>query len=298
LARSRVVLGLCAWFLVTSPAAADPAFPKIVTDGFGRSVAIERKPQRIVSIFASNTEMLAAIGIADRIVGIEDYTRYPAGIDSRARVGGRLGFSIEAVAKLDPDLVVMTPARNAVSNLLKPLEMLGIPTVIIVHRDIRQVFGNIALLGEATGEGDAARALLSAMRMRIDAVAAEIADRPKRSVYLETSAAARGNFMTAQTNSYTADILRLSGGQNVFDGIAGQQVSGEAVLLADPETVLLASTGVTPQKLGTRAGWDRLNAVQSGNVFSVSRAFLLIPGPRVVDGIESVARLLHPDAFR
>lgn len=290
-----VAAGLLAIFVAMPAARAD--FPRTVTDALGRAVTIYKKPARIVSIFASNTEMLAAIGVRDRIVGIETYTRYPPGIDRLPKVGGRLGFSAEAVARLAPDLVVMTPARQAASTLLKPMETIGVPVVVLMHRDIEQVFGNIRLLGVATGEDEKAEALIRKSRERIADVQRRIENRPRRRVYLEVNAVARNGFMTVRPGSYTADALRLAGGDNIFSATPGQQIGGEAVLAADPEAILIASRGVKPADIARRVGWERLSAVRGGAVHNVSRTLLLIPGPRIVDGVEALARTLHPDAF-
>lgn len=281
---------------VAASAAADE-FPRTVTDAFGRAVTIPTKPARIVSIFASNTEMLVALGVRDRIVGIEDYTRHPPGIEQLPKVGGRLGFSVEAVARLEPDLVVVTPARHAAATLIKPMATIGVPVVVVMHRDIVQVFANIALLGRATGEETAAAALIARLQGRLAAVAARLAGRAPRRVYLEIDAAARGAFMTVRPGTYTADALRLAGGDNVFAGAPGPQVSGEAVLHADPDVILLATRRTTPAEIAARVGWQRLTAVRAGAVLPVPRPLLLIPGPRIVDGVETLARLLHPDAF-
>lgn len=282
-------------FAAATAARAD--FPRTVTDALGRAVTIPKKPTRIVSIFASNTEMLAAIGVHDRIVGIESYTRYPPGIDRLPKVGGRLGFSVEAVARLTPDLVVMTPARQAASTLLKPMETIGVPVVVLMHRDIEQVFGNIRLLGAATGEDGTADSLIRSYRERIADVQRRIEGRPLRRVYLEVNAAARGSFMTVRPGSYTADALSLAGGDNIFGATPGQQIGGEAVLAADPDAILLATRGLKPVDLAQRVGWERLSAVRSGAVHVVPRTLLLIPGPRIVDGVEMLAKILHPDAF-
>lgn len=293
--KATLAVAVLAAFAAATAALAD--FPRTVTDALGRAVTIPKKPTRIVSIFASNTEMLAAIGVRDRIVGIESYTRYPPGIDRLPKVGGRLGFSVEAVARLAPDLVIMTPARQAASTLLKPMKTIGVPVVVLMHRDIEQVFGNIRLLGVATGEDGTADSLIRSYRERIADVQRRIEGRPLRRVYLEANAAARGSFMTVRPGSYTADALNLAGGDNIFGATPGQQIGGEAVLAADPDAILLATRGLKPADLAQRVGWERLSAVRSGAVHVVPRTLLLIPGPRIVDGVETLAKILHPDAF-
>ncbi|MCK8783071.1 ABC transporter substrate-binding protein [Roseomonas sp. NAR14] len=294
-----------------SPAAAGPAtgsadaagtapagWPRTVTDALGRAVALPAPPRRIVAIFASNVELLAALGLADRIAGIEAYTRYPPEVLGRPLVGGRLGFSAEAIARLDADLVVMTPARQAAGTLLDPLARIGIPSLVVLGRDLADILGNLRLLGRATGREAAAEAVVAAMERRFAAVRARLAGRPRPRVFLETSNTGRGTYGTVRPDTYTADAVRLAGGDLAFPAFRGPaQVSGEAVLRADPDVILVAGRPDQAAEVASRPGWDSLRAVREGRVHPVSRAFLLIPGPRVADGVEQVARLLHPAAF-
>jgi iron complex transport system substrate-binding protein len=271
-----------------------------VRDGLGRDIRLPAPPRRIVSIFASNTELLAALGLAPRIVGIEDFTRYPPGIrDGRAVVGGRLGFSAEAIARLRPDLVVMTPSRGAAQTLTRPLALVGIPTLVLVHRDLAQIFANLVLLGAAAAEPAAASRTVAALQGRLSAVRARIAARPPTRVFVELGANDRGALQTVRAGTYTADAIALAGGANVFAGLTGiTQVSAEAVLHADPDVILVARDGFDPARLARRPGWAGLRALRNGRVHAVPRALLLIPGPRVVAGVERMAGLLHPGVDR
>lgn len=275
------------------------AFPIQVIDALGREVVIPGRPERIVAIFSSNTEMLAALGLADRIVGIDAFTRYPPEIADLPKIGGRLGFSAEAIARLNPDLVVMTPARQAANTLLRPLATIGVPAVVLVHQDIERIFKNILFLGRVTGETAAAEALIDGLRERLVGIAQCIADKPPTRVYFETGSNDRGGFMTLREGTYTADALRLAGGVNVFaHRNLLTQVSGEAVLLADPDVILVARYGEQAvAEVKSRVGWQRLKAVRTGQVYQVDRTLLLIPGPRIVAGVEQMARLLHPGCF-
>ena len=249
-------------------------------------------------IFASNTEIVAGVGAADRIVGIEAWTRYPPDVLDRPRVGGRLGFSVEAIARLQADLVIVTPARQAANQVVKPLGLIGIPVIVLQHADVPQVLRNIELVGYALGEDEKAEALLARMKTRLDRVAEALKDLPPKRTYLETGSNDRGGFLSVRDGSYSADILKLAGGVNVFAGprpIA--QVSGEALLRAQPQVILVAGTAKQAEGLPGRVGWDRLAAIQARQVHAVPRAELLIPGPRVVDGVERLARLLHPEVL-
>jgi iron complex transport system substrate-binding protein len=122
-----------------------------VQDALNRAVTLPSPPQRIVTIFASNTEMISALGLTDRIVGIEAFTRYPPDVLSKPLVGGRLGFSVDAVVRQRPDLVIVTPARQAANQLIDPMERIGIPVIVLQQGTVAEVLANIRLLGRATG---------------------------------------------------------------------------------------------------------------------------------------------------
>lgn len=275
---------------------ADTGFPRTLVDALGREVVIEHKPQRIVAIFASNVEMLAAIGAGDAIVGVEAWTRYPADIAERAKVGGRLGFSVEAIARLQADLVIMTPARQA-ATLVDPLQRIGIPALVLNHRDLEAVLANIRLLGRATGHESGAEQLISDMQARLDAVQARLAGRAPVPVYLETGSNDRGSYLTLRGHNYTSDILRLAGGRNLFVDSRLSQVGGESVFRANPARIIVAGTPQQAASLARRPGWQSIPAVAQGRIDSLPSALLLIPGPRVVEGVEQLAALLHPDLF-
>jgi len=271
----------------------------VLTDGLGRRVTLAQPPRRIVAIFASNTEMLAAIGALDRVVGIEAYTRYPPEVQGLPLVGGRLGFSAEAIARLGADLVVMTPARNAAHALTEPMARIGVPTLVVTHRDVPQIFSNLRLLGVATGQDAVAEALVARLQARLDAVQARLAGRPPVRVFMETSSTGRGVYGTIRPGSYSWDAVRLAGGESVFPDLSANGpplVSGEAILRADPEVYLVAGRPDQAAEVPSRTGFAGLAAVQGGRVRVVSRSNFLIPGPRVVDGVESLARLLHGPA--
>lgn len=289
-----VALGL----LLTANAVAGAAQPIEVTDGIGRRVTLSAPPQRIVALFASNTELLAALGLAPRIVGIEDYTRYPPGIrEGRTIVGGRLGFSAEAIARLRPDLVVLTPARGAADVLIRPLTIARVPVVVLTHRDLEQVFANLLLLGRAAGVEAEAQALVAGLRARLTAVRARWAGRAPVRVYVEIGENDRGALQTVREGTYSADAVRHAGGASVFAGLrAITQVSAEAVIRANPDVILVARYKFDPATVANRPGWHAIRAVQHRRIYAVPREMLLIPGPRIVDGVEHMSRLLHAES--
>jgi iron complex transport system substrate-binding protein len=279
------------------PIAAATAEPIVVRDALERAVTLAAPPQRIVTIFASNTEMVAALGLADRIVGIEAYTRYPPEVVSKPLVGGRLGFSVDAIVALRPDLVVVTPARQAVNQLLDPMQRLGVPVLVLLQRSVPEIFANIRLLGRAAGVPERGEEVAGRLEARLAGILSRVHDRkPPRAVMI-TGRLGNGLLLMARPGTYTGDAIELAGGRFALEGRGPiAQVSPEAVLDADPDVLLYAGSPADRDELIARPGWSEMRAVKTRRAYAVGRAELLIPGPRIVDGVERLAALLHPAA--
>lgn len=276
-------------------AAACPAAlaePVRLTDAVGRTVEIARPPERIVPIFASNTELVAALGLADRVVGIEAYTRYPPEVLDRPQVGGRLGFSVDAIVAQRPELLIVTPSRQAMHLLIEPMTRLGIPVIVLLSRSVAEVMGNLRLVGRATGEPERGETVAKALEARLAAVeAAAPARRP--SMVMITGRLGNGLVLVARADSYTGDAMIKAGGRHALEKTIVAQVSPEAVIAADPDILLFAGRKDELAALVAQPGWRLLRAVRTGNAHLVARAEFLIPGPRTVDGIEKLAALLR-----
>jgi len=274
------------------------AEPVTVRDAFNREVTLPAPPQRIVTIFASNTEMVASLGLGDRVVGIEAYTRFPPELRDRPLVGGRLGFSVDAVVRQRPDLVVVTPARQAAHQLVDPMERLGIPVVVLLQRDVGEILSNIRLLGRLGGVPESGEAVAGAFEARLKRVADRVTAAAAPSVIMVTGRIGNGLMLVARRDTYTGDAIVRAGGRFALAAATIAQVSPEAIFSADPDILLFAGSERDMRELIARPGWKEMRAVRQGRAHAVVRAELLIPGPRTIDGIERLARILHPEGAR
>ena len=291
--RAGLALLMAAFALWSANAVAEPV---TVRDAFGRDVTVPAPPQRIVTIFASNTEMVAALGLANRIVGIEAFTRFPPEVLGKPLVGGRLGFSVDAVVDRKPDLVVVTPARQAANQLVEPMERLGIPVLVLLHRRVPEILDNIRLLGKICGVPERGEALAAELRARLDKVEKQVEGLPRPSVVMITGRLGNGLLLIARPGTYTGDAVLMAGGRFALDSGAIAQISPEAVLKSDPDVLLFAGSDKDLKELIARPGWADMRAVRGGRAFTVVRAELLIPGPRTIAGVEKLAAVLHPSA--
>ncbi len=266
-----------------------------ITDAAGRRVTLLRPPRRIVTVFSSNTELVAALGLADRIVGIDALTVYPPEILDLPRIGGRLGMSVDAVIAQQPDLVLLAPARQAMHQLIEPLSRLGVPAVVLMSRSLSEVLANVRLIGEVCGVRQHAAELAGRLERRLEAVKQAHAGRVAPSVVMITGAVGNGMVLIARADSYTGDAILAAGARLALHPPAGlAQVSLEALWRADPEVLLFAGSDAALQELLRQPGWQQLSAVRAGRVHVVARGEFLIPGPRTIDGVEKLAAWLHP----
>jgi len=276
----------------TAQAGPGLAAPVLVEDSLGRTVRLERPPQRIIPIFSSNTELVAALGLVDRIVGIEAFARHPPEVRGKPLIGGRLGFSVDAIVRQSPDLVVVTPARQAMHQILDPMRRLNIPVIVLQSRNVREVIENVRLLGRATGTETRAEELAESFEARLRRVQGTHRLTDRLRVILITGRLGNGMVLIARSDTYTGDALRLAGARHALNQTVVPQVSPEAVITADPDVLLFAGTPEHFKELLATPGWSLLRAVRTKRAHLVARSEFLIPGPRTFDGIEKLSLLL------
>jgi iron complex transport system substrate-binding protein len=282
-----------------TPIAAAPAttavFPLTTADALGRTFTFTEPPQRIVSLIPSNTEILFALGLGDRVVGVDVFSDFPAEAQEKPRVGDFLNPDLEGMVAADPDLVLATASHDA--SVLPALDRLGIPALAIEPTNLGQVLADIERIAAIAGVPERGRALACDLAERIAAVEAAVAGAERPRVFFEIST----DLYTAGPGSFIDDLISRAGGANVAAdaAIAWPQLSAEAVVAADPEVILLVDqeAGATPETVAARPGWGQIAAVRNGRVVNLAPDPVVRPGPRLVDGLEEMARVLHPDRF-
>lgn len=270
-----------------------------VTDMAGREVTIPAEPQRIISLAPHITEILYALGLGERVVGVTEFCNYPPEAAEKPKVGGFSDVSMEKVVEQNPDLILVASIHMA--QVLPELEKLGLPVLVMDAHDLPGVLDQIRLVGKITGQDEAAEALTAQMQARADAVAQAVAGRPKPRVYWELDP----TLWTAGPGSFVQDLIERAGGENIAAdaGQAWVQLSAETIIARDPEVIFLADHpyGETKESVAARPGWGKISAVVNGRIVELTQEqgdMVSRPGPRVVDALELIAKALHPDAFQ
>lgn len=268
-----------------------------MTDQAGRRVDLAVPPTRIISLVPSVTEILFTIGAQDRLVGRTDFCDYPAEASRKPSVGGMLAPNLEGMVALKPDLVVATTAGNRLETF-DQLERLKIPVFLVNPVTVSDVLDLVMRLGRVTERTDAADRVVATMRGRIEAVSARVAARPRpRVLYVVWP----DPLIVPGQGALVSELIGLAGGDSVTaDGGQGYpRYSMEAALARSPEVIILASHGSERSPL-VRAKWERFSqvpAIAAGRLYAMDGNLMHRYGPRMVDGLERLARLIHPEAF-
>jgi iron complex transport system substrate-binding protein len=278
------------------------AFPVTLTDDDGRTVTLARMPGRIVSVAPSNTEILFALGLGDRVVGVTTFCDYPAAAAAKPKIGG-LRPNLEAIVAQQPDLVL--GIRGTPPDVIAALEGQQIAVAILNPVDFAGVLANLRAIGRLTGTAPAAERLTGEMDARWKAVEARArgaSGRPR--VLYEIDSSDPAAISAAGPGTFIDAMITASGGVNVLSALTpGQQyprIGAEAILGADPDLILIgdAPFGQTKAVVAARPGWDALRAVQRGALVEIDDPNVTSrPGPRLVEGLELVARAIHPEVF-
>jgi len=245
------------------------------------------------------TEILFALGLGDRLVGVSAYCQYPPEALKIEKIGGYINPSLEKIVSLRPDLVVGI-AEGDLRTFVDKLAGLKIPVYIANPRDALEVLTSIRKIGEVTFAQEPARRIVHSMEEKIRRIRDKVQGRPQPRVLhiLDFNP-----LISAGKGTFVDDLIRLGGGRNVAETATGKypRFSMEEILVQDPEVILLASMKSQDPLVKQRRWWDRwktITAVKQGRIYVLDSDLIHRPSPRMVEGLEQVARAIHPEAFK
>jgi len=290
----------------TPSAAPSVSYPLTLTDDAGRSVTLASAPKRIVSLAPSNTEIVCALGACGELTGVTDFDDYPASVKSVAHVVIQAKVDVEKVVAARPDLVLAAGNGLTSEAAIKQLGELGLQVMTLYPRDLDGVYRDIDLVGRALGVPQLAQSTVTSMQAKVKAVTVAVAAAPRLRTFYEVSVF-EGSIYTAGKDSFLSSLITLAGGQPVTGDAQSGAIQLEDLIAADPELILLGDASYDPtlathdKALATvraRSGWEKLTAVRNGKVLPYTQDVVTTrPGPRIVDGLEALARAIHPDLF-
>lgn len=290
----------------TSVARASPVapagFPVTVTDDAGDTVTFDRPPQRIISLSPGHTETLYALGLGDRVIATDTYSNYPPENKPKATLNTFPKPNVEVLVALHPDLIVDLTEGH---DFTRQMNAHGITTLTLFPKTFDGTLKDIDLLGRVTGTSTQAQRITRTMRTRAAAIVAKTKNVPRPTVLYELDASDPTRPFVAGSGGFFGELIPMAAGKNIFADVHGPsaQVSAEQIIARNPDIIILADADLpynaqTPALVRARPGWSQITAVKEGRIYEVDDALLTRPGPRLVDGLAELAKILHPELFK
>ncbi|GED33198.1 ABC transporter substrate-binding protein [Brevibacillus centrosporus] len=282
--------------------AKETVYPLTVTDATGKEVTFPKAPERIVSTSPAETEILFALGLDDRIVGVSDYDDYPDAAKSKPKVGGVVKPNEEAILSQSPDFVIGGISME--KPVAEKLKSLGMPVYVTQPKKLDDIMGNILVMGKITNKQEQAEKLVAQMKddiARVQDAVKNVKQGDRKKVYLEFSpgwTVGKGEFMD--------ELISLAGATNIAsDTVGWNPISEEKIVKDDPDVILYAN-GITDEKTGkqlediikNRSGWEKIKAIRESQIYGMDQNTLSRPGPRITQGLKEVAKAIYPDLVK
>ncbi len=268
-------------------------------DEVGREVSFPFPPKRVVSLAPNITEILFGLGLDEEIVGVSVHCNFPEKAKGRARVGSYISLDFEKITSLKPDLIIATGSGNT-RDMVDRLEKLGFTAYVIYPKNFSGILKSIGHLGQVVSREKEARGIVEGMRKRSQRLIGLTQGLPKPKVFIQIGDAP---MVTVGKGSFADDLIRLAGGEN----IAGKEkevyprIGIEEILKRSPDVIVISSMnprGNYQKILQEWSRWRSISAVKNGRLHLIDSDLLDRPSPRIIDGLEELARILHPERFR
>lgn len=274
-----------------------------LTDGMGRPISLAAPAKSVVSLAPANTEILYAVGAGGQVVGRDSFSDYPPAAKAVQDIGGSMGkYTTEAIVALHPDLVLAGEINPP--ELVASLEQIGLKVFFLANpTTLEGMYTNLETVAQLTGHTAETVTLIDSLKSRVSALEAKIAPlNSAPTVYYELDATDPTKPYTGGPGSFVDMLIKRAGGVNAGDKLQGEwaQISLEDLLVLNPGVIILGDSayGETPEKVAARTGWSTLAAVKNHQIFPFDDNLVSRPGPRWVDGLEALAKLIHPGMFK
>lgn len=284
---------------VAAPAQKEDAvtkYPYTVKDSNGKDIVIEKEPKRIISVAPSVTELVYSLGKGEELVGRTDYCDYPEEAKKVQSIGSLTDPNVEKIIELKPDVVIASAIFK--EDVAKKLEDLGIKVVVLyTANDFNGVYDTINTLGKIVNAEDKAKDLVESMKKKIEAIAAKVKGKDSPKVYYVVGFGKDGDY-TATGDTFIAQMIDMAGGTNIAKDVAGWKFSLEKIIESNPEYIVIPKNYGMKEQFVQTAGYKELSAVKNNKVIEIDDNLLSRQGSRLAEGVEALAKILHPELFK
>jgi iron complex transport system substrate-binding protein len=273
-----------------------PCWCKTFKDAMGREVTLAASPRRIIPLAPALTEILYYLGLGDSVEGVTEYSYYPPEAEKKPSIGSYVDPNIEKIISLSPDLVIGTKDGN-LPNSIYLLEQAKIPVYVVNPRNVRDVISMIRDVGSLCGVPEKAARLTAELNKRLDLIESLVASSNKPLVFLQINISP---IMTVNKNTFHNDIITLAGGVNMAAGepMTYPRISIEEVIRKKPDIIIISSMergGEFEKARQDWIKWTSIPASKSNKVYLIDSDLVDRPSQRIIDGLEAMARLIHPE---
>lgn len=278
-------------------------FPMTVADATGEEITIESKPESIVSLIPSNTEIVYELGLGDNVVGVTSNDNYPAEVSEVEKVGD-MTIDVEKIISLAPDLVLAHESALSMSGeAYEQIKEAGITVFVVDNAEnFEETYETIETIGEITGTEDKAEEIVSGMEADVEALqekAATIPEEDRKSVWIEISTAP--DLYVAGQDTMINEMLEIVGAENVVTESGWLMYSEEQAVLTNPDVILTTYGAFVPtavEDVLARPAWQTVPAVQNKEVYNVDNDTTTRQGPRLVEGAKEIAEYIYPEVYK
>lgn len=289
---------LSAMFIGMSGISLANEFPLTITDDLDREVTILRQPERIISLSPVNTEILFALGLGEKVVGITNLCNYPPQVQEKEEIGDYDNPNLEKIIELEPDLILASHGNPI--ELIDQLERLNYTVVGLNPKNIDDVISSITMVGKITGKDEEATRLTEEMKERIEAVLSETSSLVENNRPRVLYVVWYKPLWTAGSGTFIDELIQKAGGVNIAGDIPGwPQINLETVLEKNPQVVIVGEghPGGLVETVREESLLETIDAFKYNQIYIIDADIVSRTGPRIVDALEEMARIIHPEIF-
>ncbi len=284
-----IFISILAWSQVGSS-------PKVITDDLGRAITIEKTPERIVSLSPSSTEILFALGLGEKIVGVTKLCDYPLEAKEKEKIGGIVKPDIKKILSLSPDLILVTTNHHQ-RRIIPKLEEKGLKVFILAPKTLDGIFKDVILVGRITEKERKATEIVSQMKRKLKAITEKTRYIPENQKPRVFWIAWPEPLWTIGEGTFTHDLILKAGGKNISWDIEGcKPICLDVVIKRNPQIIIASTAHGEPAKWA-KNNLKNTDACKNGRVYTIKTELVDRPGPRIVKGLEVLAKYIHPEIF-
>ena len=290
------------YYVTNTPSEIEASFPMTITDDLGRVVTIEKMPTRIVSLAPSNTEIIYALGLEDKLFGVTEYCDYPEAALNKEKVGGFTDVDIEKVVTINPDLILAEDMHK--QEVIPALEQLGFNVVAIVPHNLQEVMDSIVLIGKIAGAEEMASQIVVDMSQKIKLITDETDKLAEAEKPMVLYVLWHEPVMSVGTDTRIHELIEKAGGINIAQ-VAGEgypTLALEEVIAANPQIIIAnvedyEGGDISLQFILDETRLGGVDALINQHVYGINADLTNQPIPRIVQGLELMAKMIHPEIF-